>query len=358
MGSTMFTTNNSAMPAGGFFGSTATSTTPAGLFGSTPASTTPAAAGGGFFGSAPSASTTPIGGCFGSAPAAAGGGFFGSTPASTTPAAGGGLFSSTPVSTTPAAGGGLFSSTPASTTPAAAGGGLFSSTPPASTTPAAAGGGLFSSTPFSSTPASSAATPGGGSAPDPLSKLSSNIQSEVHKRLKADFSDASILYLHDKLALHWLSKGVAGGQLSDSFALFQVVNQMNIQLHGVCHGAACYNMACCLSVAARENQLALLQSMLVESPSSLSALVEKALDAAARWLLAGVSFGWHNTAHTASDPDLSLLRERRPQAVSAAQSLASVLGGVGGGMPCTTSSTDASLHPPCVSFGKQPHQIA
>jgi len=176
----------------------------------------------------------------------------------------------------------------------------------------------------------------------PLAKLPSNIQSEVQKCLNADLTDSSILHIHDSLALPMLAKGAAGGQLSDAFALFQVVNQLNTKLHGVCHGPTCYNMACCLSLAARENQLAVLQCMLglhpdgtfnaltsSESPSNQSALIEKALDAAAQWLLTGVSFGWHNTAHTASDADLSLLRERRPQLVSAAQSLASVLWGAG-----------------------------
>jgi len=185
-----------------------------------------------------------------------------------------------------------------------------------------------------------ATTPGAAASTyHPLSKLPSNIQNSVQHHLNAaGVTDASILQLHDSLALPMLSKGAAGGQLSEAFTLFQVANQLNTQLHGVCYGPACYNMACCLCVAARENQLAVLQRMLVPqsnsslnaltplaSPSNLPALIEKALDAAARWVLTAVSFGWHNTAHLASDPDLSLLRERRPQLMSTAQSLASEL---------------------------------
>ncbi|KAK6332288.1 Nucleoporin nup49/NSP49 (Nuclear pore protein nup49/NSP49) [Orbilia brochopaga] len=150
-----------AAPAGGLFGSTATTSAPSGgLFGATATATTSApAAAGGLFGGTTTTAAPAASGLFGSTPAPAStttGGLFGASTATPASGSGGtGLFGATTTTSAPAATS-LFGSTAAQPAASTTGGGLFGApaATPAQPAQPAAGGGLFGS--------STAAGPAGG----------------------------------------------------------------------------------------------------------------------------------------------------------------------------------------------------
>lgn len=148
----------------------------------------------------------------------------------------------------------------------------------------------------------------------PLQKLSLETCNLVKS---LPLKDESHEYLHDTVAIPMLAAGAAGGKLGEAFHIFQLVNDFTTQLHGVGHGAACYNMACCLSLAAQHLQQPALQAMLnCTAPSMISpssAMVVTALDTALRWFLASAAFGWCKEQHCGTDPDIAFLRENRPE---------------------------------------------
>jgi len=114
----------------------------------------------------------------------------------------------------------------------------------------------------------------------------------------------SYAYLHEQ-AVHWLDQGVSGGKLGDAYHHLVIADEMHRCVHGHPDPYSHYNIACCLSVMARDNALVLATLPLPYSNK------DKLLDAAGKHLLMAVSLGYSNHSHMNSDPDLSALRGSR-----------------------------------------------
>ena len=90
-----------------------------------------------------------------------------------------------------------------------------------------------------------------------------------------------------------------------------LANEFSVQLNGTPSGIAMYNVSCCLAVGARDAE----DPGAMLGPQGLSPganPTEAALDASETWLRSAVAVGYSDVANIAADPDLSLLRERRP----------------------------------------------
>jgi len=133
---------------------------------------------------------------------------------------------------------------------------------------------------------------------------------------KLSLTHESFLQLHDNCGLNALNKAKAGtGSVDDAFGVFLLANDFHLQLHGVPSGSAMYNCSCSLAIAARDahDPTVILGAQGLPPGANPT---EAALDAAVTWLKSAVAAGYSDVANVELDPDLSLLRERRPAVVS------------------------------------------
>lgn len=129
-------------------------------------------------------------------------------------------------------------------------------------------------------------------------------------------------------------------QLDAAFHFFRLSNDLYTQVHGRPWSSALYNMACCEAVAVHlqiqryRTAIPLVGSLAACSKApelagglvapelpplrgsagnTVASLCEARLDAAMSWLSTAIGAGNCQYGHMASDPDLQVLRELRPQ---------------------------------------------
>merc|ERR1711865_486500 len=116
-----------------------------------------------------------------------------------------------------------------------------------------------------------------------------------------------------------------------------LANDLYRQVHGCLNGVTMYNLSCCLVVAARDDPSAARAMLNHAAPTSNasfggllleaddSQVVERSLDLASRWLFQAAATNFCKDVNARSDPDLSLLRERKPELFERAMQIISLM---------------------------------
>ena len=126
-------------------------------------------------------------------------------------------------------------------------------------------------------------------------------------------TNEGIAHLHDRVALVWLGGGIAGGMLSEAYHTFRAINEFHVNITGLPHNTALYNIACCVAIATRDDPSGILVSsgMLGRNAGfsfgAIEQLKARGLEVAISWLRQAKAAGYANESHMNSDPDLSAL---------------------------------------------------
>lgn len=101
--------------------------------------------------------------------------------------------------------------------------------------------------------------------------------------------------------------------LGKAYALLGEANALHQRLLGGPCAEAVYNMACCLAAAASADPREGSAGLPIAPHATPEGLVEARLDLAATTLEAAVNAGYFDVANLLSDPDIEVLRQRRPR---------------------------------------------